>query len=162
MDRFWSKVKVGPENECWPWQASVSRKGYGKFGRGGKGAGWVEAHRISYELTNGEIPDGMHVCHRCDNRLCVNPNHLFLGTPADNIADKVAKGRHRWRTHPGEKNGRAVLSEGQIAAIRSRYVAGSTRAALAAEYGVSWTHIQRIVSGQAWTEVERAALQARV
>ena len=162
MERFWSKVARGANEECWPWKASRHKTGYGKFGRGGKRAGWVEAHRAAYQLTYGEIPDGLQVCHRCDNKPCCNPAHLFLGTAVDNINDKVAKGRHRWKSHSGSENGNAGFTEAQVREIRLAYQAGMKRSDLAKKYGVSWTAINYIVSGITWThlltEVERDAL----
>ena len=89
--RFWQKVAVGSIDECWLWQACTYRNGYGKFSL--TRCNPVYAHRLSYELTNGAIPDGMCILHRCDVPACCNPNHLSLGTQLDNIADMNAKGR---------------------------------------------------------------------
>jgi hypothetical protein len=95
-DRFWSKVEIG--DDCWLWTAATTHDGYGLLGRPG-GRGMVTVHRLAWVIAFGPIPTGMHVLHTCDTPPCVNPAHLWLGTNADNIADKVAKGRARWRNH---------------------------------------------------------------
>jgi len=97
LDRFWAKVDVGSPEECWIWNASKSLKSYGRFDGGEK---YKSAHRYSYLIHKGAIPDGMFVCHACDNPPCVNPNHLWLGTPSENTIDMLVKGRR-----PARKKG---------------------------------------------------------
>lgn len=105
-ERFWEKVDKRGHSDCWLWTASLDGKGYGQFWDGKRRR---VAHNYSYELHNGTIPTGLIVCHDCpggDNRRCVNPNHLFVGTQGDNMRDMVAKGRHYQPDVRGEKNGR--------------------------------------------------------
>ena len=94
-ERFW--MKVDKTKTCWLWTASKNSLGYGRFKFQGKTGG---AHRYSYLLVNGPIPDGLCVCHKCDVRACVNPKHLWLGTISDNAKDMVSKNRHNWRARP--------------------------------------------------------------
>lgn len=89
MDRFWSKVDKS--GDCWVWTAAVSSKGYGRFKLNGK---LVSPHRLAWEWANGPIPDGLVVCHECDNPPCVNPAHLKLGTQSQNMLDCVSRGRN--------------------------------------------------------------------
>lgn len=113
-ERFWSKVDLKGPDDCWEWQASKLPDGYGSFGVRSRVVD--KAHRVSWVLKNGPIPDGMSVCHRCDNPPCVNPDHLFLGTQQDNMKDMVSKGRHGLHVHPeraasGDRNGARVHRE---------------------------------------------------
>jgi len=109
----------------------------------------VRASRVSWELTYGAIPPGAWVLHHCDERLCTRPDHLFLGTVADNNADMVQKGR--LADQAGQHNGRAKLTRDKATAIRARYQAGELPAMLAAEFGVTRTTIRKIGTGRLWT-----------
>ena len=107
----------------------------------------MHAHRFAWSLTFGKIPGGMYICHRCDNPPCVNPAHLFLGTPADNNKDKVRKGRQAC----GERASGARLTATQVETIRVRYASeGISQKALAGEYGVSVGCIQGVIDGKSW------------
>lgn len=153
-DRFWAKVDVRGEDECWVWTASVAGGGYGQFGlRHGK---TVPAHRLSWEMANGTIPDGLWILHRCDNKPCVNPNHLFLGTRQDNVDDMMAKGRHWIRPCKGEQNGRAKLTDAQVKEIRARWATGvESQSAIARDYPmISRIKVSEICRGKAWAHVE--------
>jgi len=156
--RFWSKVQV--TDTCWLWVGCRHKRGYGQF-KVGRDA--LKAHRVSYELSVGPIPQGLCVLHRCDNPPCVNPAHLFLGTQQDNIADCCMKGRATKGFPKGPMNPRygrprsgalapsAVLTASQVNEIRSRYEAGTiTQLRLCAEYGVSRSAIQRVLYRKTW------------
>lgn len=145
-DRFWNKVALGTGDMCWIWLASKKRKGYGQFRRDGK---MQHAPRVAYELAVGPIPSGMHVLHTCDNRACVNPSHLFIGTNADNVQDKVRKGRQA--RNCGSSNGRAKLTSGDVREIRRRAAAKEgTQRDIAKEFGVSWQLVSFIVTRRRW------------
>lgn len=151
--RFSAHAGQADENGCIPWTGYLDKDGYGNICLVGTGRQHGRAHRYAYERATGQpIPDGMVVCHRCDNRYCVNPEHLFLGTPNDNTADMVAKGRNRF----GEKSIHAKLTEESVRTIVRRYRAGGiTQRELAHEYGVDQTAISLIMRGQNWRRVTR-------
>ncbi|KKM00856.1 hypothetical protein LCGC14_1800190, partial [marine sediment metagenome] len=115
MKRFWAKV-IKNKNGCWEWKNATDTSGYGLFWKNGK---HHKAHRISWELHNGKIPKGLLVLHTCDNPLCVNPNHLWLGTNQDNQNDMYAKNRGKKAT--GEKHGCAKLTWEVVRIIRKLY-----------------------------------------
>lgn len=147
VERFWIKVKKGEGDACWEWIAGTTKTGYGQFLHGGT---MVKAHRLSYELCVGPIPDGLWVLHRCDNRTCVNPAHLFLGNNDDNVADMMQKGRNQ----KGEQNGMAKLTPELVKKIRSEYAeTKTTYGRLAKKYNVSTMSICRIVNRVDWKHV---------
>ena len=145
-NRFWSKTLVRPPKECWEWQGYKGTGGYGQVSFNGKR---TTAHRVAWELSQGSISDGLVVCHHCDNPACVNPAHLFLGTPADNLGDARQKGR--WRAPAGEQQGQAKLTNEQVIAIRRRYGAGDvTQKQLAPFYGITASSVSRIIRREGW------------
>ena len=151
IGRFWQKVNKKTENGCWEWLAGQTRNGYGLLKVSGIS---TRAHRFSWELHHGEIPKDksyfktMFVLHKCDNRLCVNPDHLFLGTAQDNISDMVAKGR----AAIGETHGRAKLSEIQVRVIR-RYYPAIAQTKLAEIFKSSTSRVSGIILRQSWKHI---------
>lgn len=136
--------------ECWEWKKCRNAEGYGVLRRNKK---TLSAHRVAWNAVNGPIPDGMCVLHRCDNPGCVNPEHLFLGTLADNMADMVQKGRGRLPENSGERNGGAKLTWSQVREIRS--IRGETRADIAKRYGIAQSTLSRIIQGASWKRGRR-------
>lgn len=149
--RFWAKVERW--EGCWVWLAHRDKAGYGRFSLHGRPA---LAHRVAYELSVGPVPPGLSVMHLCDNPQCVNPDHLRVGTHAENMADMKRKGRCHSRGLPGERNGFAKLTEPQVHAIRERYAAGNTQVAIARDLGVDPTTVGLVVRGKRWTHVATA------
>lgn len=143
--RFWSHVdRATHPGGCWVWIGSVHRR-YGRFAA--RSNTYVRAHRWIWERRYGPIPEGLFVCHHCDNPLCVNPDHLFLGTPAENTQDAYAKGRMA----SGERHHRAQVTADDVRSIRRLYAAGNTsHRALAARFGISPSQVRRIVNGESW------------
>lgn len=167
LDRFWSYVEK--TDTCWEWKSTIIH-GYGQMWFQGK---QHRAHRLSYQFAYGDIPTDMFVCHACDNRRCVRPDHLWLGTTDDNMADMVAKGRSKkGETNPshiaggayqrGERNGRSKLTPDQVLEIRRRGTPYTRTicSELATEYGVSHTAIRYILKGRNWKHIDVLARKA--
>ncbi|MGE5617840.1 MAG: HNH endonuclease [Sphingomonadaceae bacterium] len=163
-ERFWSKVQKS-EDGCWVWNGTIRQTGYGTLKIGGR---MVAAHRLAYDLVKGPIPEDMCVCHACDNRTCVRPDHLFIGTRADNNRDMRIKGRaargerHGTHTHPervprGERAAKAKLTNRQVVEIRRLRATGeASYGSLARRYGVSHRAIKKAITGESWGHVEAA------
>ena len=151
-DRLWERVEKG--DGCWLWTGLRNGDGYGSISRGGHCGRMVGAHVAAWEVTHGPVPEGLEVCHRCDVRNCVRPDHLFLGTHSENMLDAAAKGRLTSRppVRHGEANGRALLSAEAVADIRARYKVTATAAQLAAEHGVSRGTIYAVGQGRIWRQ----------
>jgi hypothetical protein len=148
-DRFWKRARVAEGfNSCWLWQGSTHRQGYGRVGYKGNRAAF--AHRVSWELTHGPIPDGAHVLHRCDNPPCVNPAHLFLGTHQDNMRDMADKGRAPGLQRRGAASSKAKLTDAQAARVKH---GTEPLTALAAELGVTYQALHYIRKGVTWRHV---------
>lgn len=144
-ERFFAGIEADPNGGCWFWGAASDGHGYGVMNV----MGTVEkTHRLSWRLFRGEIPDGLHVLHRCDTPPCVNPVHLFLGTPADNSADKHSKGRDN--PSRGSDHFRAKLTEEAAVAIVQEVRRGRTHRDIGREYGISHAVVGEIARGNAW------------
>ena len=151
MKRFWNKVNIQGLNKCWLWTASQHRNGYGRFRYNGK---IQSTHRVAWELTNGFIPEDLQVCHNCpsgDNKLCVNPNHLFLATHAEHGKDMQAK--KQMTDKKGGLNGRAKLNDWKVCGIMARYLQGISQSQVAKEFNISEITIARICAKKSWAHL---------
>ena len=145
-DRFLEKVNIGDINVCWNWKAGIKGSGYGNFWIGNRS---YQAHRISFILFKGKIKKGNYICHECDNKLCVNPKHLWQGTHLDNMRDKVSKGRQVRMS--GSKNGFAKLTDKDVIEIRELYKTGEfTLKQLGKLYKCHYSNIHLITTNKHW------------
>lgn len=148
--RFWSRVDIGDDSECWNWTGPIFPTGYGSFKWGTMG----RAHRVAYTLAHGSDPGPLLVCHRCDNRLCCNPAHLFLGTYADNNRDGREKGRILGPPPSiGTRNVNAKLTPALVTEIRQRRAQGELLKEIAEDYGVSARTILSVCARITWKHV---------
>ena len=157
-DRFWTRVSAPNEQGCWLWLGAKDGSGYGRINDTARPD---LAHRVSYRLNVGAVPPKMYVCHRCDVPSCVNPEHLFLGTPLDNMHDCVVKGRHRYGTTCGVKHYHSTITPEIAAGIRLMYADGRPERGrnkfgrfrqvdVARAFGVSRAIVNSVVCNRSW------------
>lgn len=148
IELFWAKVDVRGPDECWEWLGCKNGSGYGTF------TGWIGAHRYSYQLHYGDIPAKMCVCHSCDNKACVNPRHLWIGTYRDNSLDAGRKGKMA-NNHPkGTLNPKVKVNEETVREIRLLYATRKYRQVdLAKQFCISQTQVSQITRRGCWADV---------
>lgn len=149
-ERIEDCVQIVSESGCWVWTGSINNYGYGELTSHKKR---YAAHRVSYSLYKGDIPDGLLVCHTCDNPCCVNPNHLFLGTPKQNQQDM----KRKRRSTIGNTNPQAKLTEDDVATIRKLHRNGLMQKDIAEKFAVTRSCICVILKGKTWKHVEEVA-----
>lgn len=150
-DRFWEKVDTsGGPDACWEWQRVKDRHGYGHFNFVVAGRRIQLSHRVAYYLTYGVLPSDLCVCHKCDNPLCCNPRHLFLGTIAENNHDMA----HKARSTMGERNPSAIITIEIARQIRALHREGLTRRKIAEHLNITSHIVRGVVSGKSWKHAE--------
>lgn len=137
-DDLMKRIVVNNDNDCWEIQGYLDKDGYGEVSR-------KKAHRVAFESFVGKIPEGLNVCHKCDNRRCCNPDHLFIGTQKENIADMIKKGRKDSRF--GEKNTQNKLSRKQVFDI---FKSIESQRKIAKKYGIDQSTVSNIKTGKLW------------
>ena len=150
---FWSKVDICDKNKCWDWLGVMNPKGYGNVRINKR---YLKSHRVSWEISNFEIPAGYIVMHVCDNPSCCNPAHLMLGTNQSNFCDMIFKGREQFKKNKaiGVRNTNAKLTDESVRQIRKLYSDGSMdQYKLATKFGVSQSNIGSIVRNETWRHV---------
>lgn len=148
-ERLWRRVTKTAEG-CWIWTGAIGGTGYGFIGLGSREAGIEQVHRVSFRMHFGEIPEHLEVCHVCDVRPCVRPEHLFLGTRHDNMMDASRKGRLHGNGLRGERHPNAKLTSALVAQIRDRLAAGRSQASIARELGITRSPVWSIAHNRSW------------
>ena len=148
-ERFWKQTQAMP-NGCIEWRGQIGTNGYGTVTAEGRAR---SAHRVAFALSRGPIPEGMLVCHTCDNRICVNPAHFWLGTHAENSQDAKRKGRLARKPRTIPRPPRVELTDADVAQIRAEYDAGVRCRVLAKRYGYSYHGMRGIVLRLVWKHV---------
>jgi hypothetical protein len=155
-ERFWGKVQVGSAIECWEWRGARYRNGYGFLFAGPlypTRARFVKAHRLSWEIANGEVPEGLCVLHHCDNPSCVNPAHLYVGTRRDNARDRAVRKRGKEQRQRGEQNDNSKLVEADVREIIAALERGETQISVAAQFGIKQPQVSRIARRVSWAHL---------
>lgn len=149
--RLWNKVRKAGPHDCWEWMAGRDQLGYGMFWESGKTR---HATRVIWETQRGKIPEGMVICHSCDNPSCCNPEHLFAGTQKENVADRERKGRHPHLPYEnvasGENHPRAKLSNADAREIRCLLRTGERVSSIASQFGISVCTVYRVGKGESY------------
>lgn len=149
-NRFLANIDKVSAAPCWLWAGAVSKRGYGIFRANFHGQNFWRAHRFSWAFHNDRaIPQGLVVCHSCDNPRCVNPDHLRADTQASNNAEAIVRGR--WKPNVGTQNGRAIVSPRQVQEIRT---SADSQMVLAKRYGIAQGQVSRIIRGENWTHIQ--------
>lgn len=149
-DRIKKYTQIDTETGCWNWTGFIYSFGYGLTSHKGKD---ILAHRASWKVFKGDIPNGMYVLHKCDNRKCVNPDHLFIGTAKDNTQDMIAKGRARSKPNKGINHGCAKLDEKRVNEIKEYKKQGMCNSDIAKIYNINSNTVQKIVNGKIWKHI---------
>lgn len=152
-EEFLNYVIIGIEDECWLWIGATNGRGYGRLEYERV---YQQAHRVSFKIFCHEIPRDINVLHNCDNTICVNPKHLFLGTQQDNVNDMIAKDRASFagdRPLIGSQHPRALLNEEQVRDIKKMLINGYRHRDIADHYGVARQTITNISTGQKWSHI---------
>lgn len=153
LEDFWSYVDIRSLDECWAWQRGTTSGGYGSLVNPMTGRR-TTAHRLAYELKHGPVSKELVVCHSCDNRICCNPHHLWVGTQADNIRDMVQKGRNL----VGDAAGAHKLTLEGVKSIFALYEAGEGMAEIGRRVGIGEVQVGRILSGKQWKHIARPVM----
>lgn len=147
---FWSRIGKAGKDECWEWTARRNGDGYGTIWFDGRDQG---AHRIMWQLTYGEVPEGKYICHHCDNPPCVNPGHLYIGNAQTNADDRESRSRSGKHKRCGENNANSKLTWAQVREIRALYATGEwTQTKLAERFDALQVNISRVVNHKSWKE----------